>query len=90
MAVKGTNPVKIAIIDGAPIEASESDSEDFTYQVDEVGDDFDDGHKGEDIVFSCNRQATSTHLFVARCAISQLTEIDDWRKTVIFHTYRRQ
>jgi len=33
MFVNCPSPVKITIIDGAPIEAPESDSEEFTYQV---------------------------------------------------------
>ena len=37
------------IIDGAPIKALESESEEFVYYVnEEVGDDFDDDHEGED------------------------------------------
>jgi len=43
--------VKIAIINGAPIEAPKSDLEEFIcYLDDEVGDDFDDDHEGEDKV----------------------------------------
>ena len=46
MAINCPSPVKIVIIDGDPIEASESDSKEFTYQVDEkVGDDFYDNHE---------------------------------------------
>ena len=55
IVVNCPSPVKFAIIDGATIEAPESISEDFTYQVDEeVGDDFDNNHEGE-YVFSCIR-----------------------------------
>ena len=46
MVVNCPSPVKITIIDEAPIEALESDSEEFTYQVDEeVGDNFDNDHE---------------------------------------------
>jgi len=55
MTVNCPSPVKITIIDEAPIEAPESDSKDFTDQVGEVGDDFDDNHEGEDVVLSCIR-----------------------------------
>ena len=69
MVINCPSPIKIAIIDGAPIEAPESDSEEFTYQVGkEVGEDFDDDQEGEDVVFNCIRQAPSTYLFVVRCA----------------------
>jgi len=68
MTVNCPSPVKITIIDEAPIEAPESDSKDFTDQVGEVGDDFDDNHEGEDVVLSCIRYTPSTHLFVVRCA----------------------
>ena len=50
IVVNCTTPVKIVIIDGALIEAPESKSEEFIYYVDEVGDDFDDDHEGEDQV----------------------------------------
>ena len=49
MAVKCLSPVKITIIDGALIEAPKSESEKFIYYVnEEVGDDFNDDHEGED------------------------------------------
>ena len=56
MAVNFPSPVEIAIIDGGSVEALKSDSEEFTYQVDEeVGGDFDNDHEGEDNVLSCIR-----------------------------------
>ena len=55
MAVNFPSPIEIAIIDGGPVEALESDSEEFTHQVDEVGGDFDNDHEGEDNVLSCIR-----------------------------------
>ena len=71
MTVNFHNPIKITIIDGAPTEAPEFDSEEFTYQVDEeVGDESDNDHDGENVVYSCIRQAPSTHLCIVRCAFS--------------------
>jgi len=56
MTVNCLSLVKIAIIDGALIEAPECDSEEFTCQVgEEVGDEFDDDHEGEDVILSCIR-----------------------------------
>ena len=43
----------------------------------EVDDDFGDGHEGEDVVLTCIRQVSSTHLSVIRCAFSQLGQNDD-------------
>ena len=63
MVVTCTNPVKIAIIDRASIEAPKSNSEEFTYQVgEEVGDDFNDDHKSEDVVLNCISQALHLQL----------------------------
>ena len=51
MAINCPSLIKIAIIDGAPIEVPEFDLEEFTYHVgEEVGDDFDDDHEGEDVL----------------------------------------
>jgi len=53
MAINYPNIVKIAIIYRAPVEALESNLEEFTYQVgEEVGDDFDNKHEGEDVVLN--------------------------------------
>ena len=50
MIVNRLSLVKITIIDGTPIEAPETESQEFIYHVDEeIGNDFDD-HKGEDQV----------------------------------------
>jgi len=49
MAVNCPSPVKIAIIDGALIEAPKLELEKFIYYAnEEIGDDFDDDHEGED------------------------------------------
>ena len=86
MTVNCLSLVKIAIIDGALIEAPECDSEEFTCQVgEEVGDEFDDDHEGEDVL-SCIREAPSTQLSIIMCVFSQSEENDDWRRTTIFHT----
>ena len=89
MAVNCPSPVKIAIINGAPIETPVSNLEKFTNQVGkEVGDDFNSDHEGKD-VFSRIRQAPSTHLSVVRYAFSQLEEADDWIKLQSFtHSIR--
>ena len=71
MIVNCPSPVKIVIIDGALIEAPESDSEDFTNQVgEEVGDNFDDDHEDEHVVLGCIEQAPSTNLFFVRYVFS--------------------
>ena len=73
--------------------AIESDSEEFIYYVDKVGDNFDndhesedqmdevddfkDDHEGEDVVFNCIRQAPLTHLSVDKSAFSQSEEKED-------------
>ena len=73
MAVNYPSLVEIAISDWAPTEVP--DSEEFPYQVDEeVGDDFDNDHEGNDVAFNCIKQAPSTHLSVIRCAFSQSEE----------------
>ena len=55
----------------------------------EVGDDFDDGHEGEDVVVSCIRQVSSTHFSVIRYAFSQLEQNDDQRRTAIFQMFTK-
>ena len=53
MTINCPSHVKINIIDGASIKTLDSDSEEFTYQArQEVSDDFDDNHEGEDVILS--------------------------------------
>jgi len=71
IVVNCPNPVMIAIIDGTLIKTPESNSEEFTYQVDEeVGDDFDDDHES-DMLYPAALQAPSSHLSVVKSAYSQ-------------------
>lgn len=65
-------PTKIVIVNGVPEEASDSDSDEFSYQVDN-DDDFssDEDNIGNDVSLKCVRPSSSIHLTVVRCALSQ-------------------
>jgi len=75
--------VKIALVNGKHEVVSESESEEFIFQEEES--DMDDDTTGDSIGLNCIQLTTSIHLFVVRCALSQLKEKDDWRRTTMFH-----
>jgi len=77
--------VRITIIDGTPIEATESDSDVYIFK----GEDFetDEEPKNDDFGLNCINQTSLTHLFVVGCDHSQPAEKDDWRKSVTVHTF---
>jgi len=59
--------VKITIIDGPPTEATESDSNEYTYHP-YVG--TDDESSSDDVGLNCIRPTSSTHLSVVKCVPS--------------------
>jgi len=74
----------ITIIDGTPIETTESQSEKYIYDPGDV----ETGEEltSDDVGLNCINQTPSTHLFVIRCVPSQPAEKNDWRKGATFHT----
>jgi len=82
LAVSCPSLIKITIIDGTPIKTTESGSEEYTYYPKSV-------EIGDDVGLNCIRTTLYTHLSVFKCVPSQPTEKDDWRITVIFHTFTK-
>ena len=83
--------VKITLLNGEPevVSESESESEEFIFQREEEESDMDDDTTGDSITLNCIQLTTSIHLSVVRCALSQLKEKDDWRRTTMFHIIMR-
>ena len=81
MAASCSNLVKITIIDGTPIEATESDSDEYTYHPNV---ETDVESSSDDVDLNCIKPTSSTH--VVKCAPSPPTEKIDWRRTTTFHT----
>ena len=86
LAASWPSLVKIIIIDGAPTEATESDSDEYTYHPDVKTD---DESSSNDVGLNCIRPTPSTHLSVVKCVPSPPAEKDDWRRTVTFHTFTK-
>ena len=84
MAATCPSPFKISVINGNPMEESDSETEEFIYQPDGEDCDFDDDTPRDDTTLNCVR--TTPQLFVVRCAYSQPKEKEDWRRTSIFQT----
>ena len=68
------NLVKITIIDGAPTEATESNSNEDTYHPDV---DTDDKSSSDDVGLNCIRPTSFIHLSVVKCVPFPPTEKDD-------------
>jgi len=78
--------VKITIIDGTPVEATESDFGEYTYHPDV---DTDDESSSDDVGLNYIKPTPSTHLYIVKCVLSPSAERDNWRRTVTFHTFTK-
>ena len=78
--------VKITIINGAPAEVIELDSDEHTYHPDV---ETDDGSSSDDVGLNCIRPTSSTYLSIVKCVPSPPAEKDDWRRTTTFHTFTK-
>ena len=63
--------VRITIIDGTPTEATESDSDEYTYHQDV---ETDDESSSDDVGLNCIRPTSSTHLSAVKCIPSPPAE----------------
>ena len=87
LVVNYSSLIRITIIDGTPIEATESrlwrvhlwPMKCWNWQR----------AQSDDVDLNCINQTSSTHLSVVRCALTQLTEKDNWRKSANFHTFTK-
>ncbi|XP_020257552.1 uncharacterized protein LOC109834065 [Asparagus officinalis] len=89
VAANCPSPVKIAIVIREPIEELESKTDEFVYHVEEEDFDSSEEFDENDISLSCIRSTPSSQLAVARCALSQPKDKDDWRRTNMFHTFTK-
>ena len=82
--------MKITFINGVPTPAFEFDDEELTYHPD-INEDDASNYDQEGSNVECNyiQLALSNYISVIRCAFSQSKEKDDWRRTIIFHTYTK-
>ncbi|KAI0507857.1 hypothetical protein KFK09_013985 [Dendrobium nobile] len=86
IASQCSSPYKVSIVE----EVTEDDLEpevDQVHQVEEEGEYFEEDD--DTTVLSCLRQSDTSPICVVRCALSQPTPTDDWRRTTIFHTYTK-
>ena len=74
------------IIDETPTEATESNSDEYTYHPDI---ETDNESSSNDVGLNCIRPMPSTHLFVVKCVPSLPAEKDAWRRTATFHTFTK-
>jgi len=82
--------MKITFVNRVPIPAPESNDEEVTYHPDiDEDDDSDYNQEGYDVECNCIQLVPSNYIYVVRCAFSQSEEKDDWRRTIIFHTYTK-
>ena len=78
--------VKITIIDGTLIEATELDSKEHTYHTNV---ETDDESSSDDVGLNCIRPTPSTLLSVVKCVPSPPAEKVDWRRTATFYTFTK-
>ena len=81
------NLVRITIIDGTLIEATESDFEEYIYDPGNV--ETDKKPTSDDIGLNCINQTTLTHWSFVRYVPSRPAEKNDRRKSAIFHTFTK-
>ena len=71
-------------MDGTPTEATESDSEEYTYHPDDV--ETDDESSSNDVGLNCIRPTLSNYLSVVKC-VPPPTKRVDCRRIATFHTF---
>ncbi|XP_020258176.1 uncharacterized protein LOC109834550 [Asparagus officinalis] len=89
VAANCPSPVKIAIVNGEPVEELESKTDEFVYHVEEEDFDSSEEFDENDISIGCIRSTPSSQLAVVRCALTQPKDQDDWRRTNMFHTFTK-
>jgi len=86
LAASCPSRVKITVIDGTPTEATESDSDEYTYHPDV---ETDDESSSDDVFLNCIRPTPSTYFAVVKCVPFPPAKKVDWRKTATFHTFTK-
>ena len=86
LAASCSSLVKITIFDGTPTEATESDSNQYTYHSDI---ETDNESSSDDVGLNCIRSTSSTYLSVVKCVPSPPAEKVNWRRIVTFHTFTK-
>ena len=76
--------MKITFVNEVSTQAPESDDEKVTYHPDINEDDFGYDQECSDAEYNYIQLVPSNYISVVRCAFAQE---DDWRRTVIFHTF---